>query len=188
MSVRASAVISSSGICRAISRNDFRNVTNAGGAPCGVTVRRKTKTVKLTTLRSACSISGEGSDLLRLDFTRSWNDPTFAAKPGVRYKSLPLKLQALCFYLWTYAVAMPLFVLRAALQPFVLILDKHRRTAQHFENRIWSFLDIYTLFLLGRPFKFISKTSNFLIPIIGWSMYLTGHVPLKRMDRRSQLE
>ncbi|KAL2621854.1 hypothetical protein R1flu_002059 [Riccia fluitans] len=38
MSVRASAVISSSGICRAISRNDFRNVTNAGGAPCGVTV------------------------------------------------------------------------------------------------------------------------------------------------------
>ncbi|KAL2641378.1 hypothetical protein R1flu_008965 [Riccia fluitans] len=84
MSVRASAVISSSGICRAISRNDFRNVTNAGGAPCGVTVRRKTKTVKLTTLRSACSISGEGSDLLRLDFTRSWNAPTFAAKPGVR--------------------------------------------------------------------------------------------------------
>lgn len=37
-----------------------------------------------------------------------------------------------------------------------------------------SFLDIYTLFWLGRPFKFISKTSNFLIPIIGWSMFLTG--------------
>jgi 1-acyl-sn-glycerol-3-phosphate acyltransferase len=35
--------------------------------------------------------------------------------------------------------------------------------------------------------QFISKTSNFLIPIIGWSMYLTGHVPLKRMDRRSQM-
>jgi 1-acyl-sn-glycerol-3-phosphate acyltransferase len=51
-----------------------------------------------------------------------------------------------------------------------------------------SFLDIYTLFQLGRPFKFISKTSNFLIPIIGWSMYLTGHVPLKRMDKRSQME
>lgn len=51
-----------------------------------------------------------------------------------------------------------------------------------------SFLDIYTLFLLERPFKFISKTSNFLIPIIGWSMYLTGHVPLRRMDTRSQME
>lgn len=51
-----------------------------------------------------------------------------------------------------------------------------------------SYLDIYSLFHLRRPFKFISKTSNFLIPIIGWSMYLTGHVPLKRMDRRSQME
>jgi 1-acyl-sn-glycerol-3-phosphate acyltransferase len=71
-----------------------------------------------------------------------------------------------------------------------------------------SYLDIYSLFHLRRPFKvpwhklrvdkrsltalrstqFISKTSNFLIPIIGWSMYLTGHVPLKRMDKRSQME
>ena len=50
-----------------------------------------------------------------------------------------------------------------------------------------SFLDIYTLFLLGRPFKFISKTSNFLVSIIGWSMYLTGHIPLQRMDIGSQL-
>ena len=37
-----------------------------------------------------------------------------------------------------------------------------------------SFLDIYSLFHLNRPFKFISKTSNFKIPIIGWSMFLTG--------------
>lgn len=51
-----------------------------------------------------------------------------------------------------------------------------------------SYLDIFTLFQLNRPFKFISKTSNFLIPIIGWSMYLTGHVPIKRLDKRSQLE
>lgn len=51
-----------------------------------------------------------------------------------------------------------------------------------------SFLDIYTLFHLDRDFKFISKTSNFLIPIIGWSMFLTGHVMINRVDRRSQLE
>jgi 1-acyl-sn-glycerol-3-phosphate acyltransferase len=51
-----------------------------------------------------------------------------------------------------------------------------------------SFLDIYSLFHLRRPFKFISKTSNFLIPVVGWSMFLTGHVPLKRMERRSQME
>ena len=50
-----------------------------------------------------------------------------------------------------------------------------------------SFLDIFALFHLGRPFKFVSKTSNFLIPIIGWAMYLTGHIKLNRMDRRSQM-
>lgn len=48
--------------------------------------------------------------------------------------------------------------------------------------------DIYTLFHVNRDFKFISKTSNFLIPIIGWSMFLTGHVMINRVDRRSQLE
>lgn len=50
-----------------------------------------------------------------------------------------------------------------------------------------SFLDIYALLTLGRNFKFISKTSIFLYPIIGWAMYLLGVIPLKRMDSRSQL-
>ncbi|XP_024922981.3 1-acyl-sn-glycerol-3-phosphate acyltransferase BAT2, chloroplastic isoform X2 [Ziziphus jujuba] len=51
-----------------------------------------------------------------------------------------------------------------------------------------SFLDIYTLLTLGRPFNFISKTSIFLFPIIGWAMFLLGVIPLKRMDSRSQLD
>lgn len=51
-----------------------------------------------------------------------------------------------------------------------------------------SFLDIYTLLTLGRSFKFISKTSVFVIPIIGWAMFLMGLIPLRRMDSRSQLE
>jgi 1-acyl-sn-glycerol-3-phosphate acyltransferase len=50
-----------------------------------------------------------------------------------------------------------------------------------------SFLDIYTLLTLGRCFKFISKTSIFMFPIIGWAMYLLGMIPLRRMDSRSQL-
>lgn len=50
-----------------------------------------------------------------------------------------------------------------------------------------SFLDIYTLLTLGRSFKFISKTSIFVYPIIGWAMFLLGVIPLKRTDRRSQL-
>ena len=51
-----------------------------------------------------------------------------------------------------------------------------------------SFIDIYSLFHLWRFFKFVSKTSNFLIPVVGWSMYLTGHVGLRRTDKRSQIK
>ncbi len=51
-----------------------------------------------------------------------------------------------------------------------------------------SFLDIFSLFHLNRPFKFISKTSNFFIPIIGWSMFLTGHIMINRTDKKSQLQ
>lgn len=40
--------------------------------------------------------------------------------------------------------------------------------------------DIFTLFHLDRPFKFVSKTSNFFIPIVGWSMFLTGMTPSQR--------
>lgn len=47
-----------------------------------------------------------------------------------------------------------------------------------FAGRQWAscvlLQDIFTLFHLNRPFKFVSKKSNFLIPIIGWSMFLTG--------------
>ncbi|CAI5949509.1 unnamed protein product [Closterium sp. NIES-64] len=131
------------------------------------------------------------------------------------------RFRAILFYLVTLIIATPLFVLMLVVQPFVLLLDRTKRRAQHVINNVWantttavfyptevvgvenlpppdapavyvanhqSFLDIYTLFQLRRPFKFISKTSNFLIPIVGWSMFLTGHVPLKRMDKRSQME
>ncbi|KAG6512366.1 hypothetical protein ZIOFF_030477 [Zingiber officinale] len=51
-----------------------------------------------------------------------------------------------------------------------------------------SFLDIYTLLTIGRSFKFISKRSIFLFPIIGWAMYLIGVIPIARTDSRSQLD
>ncbi|XP_057514899.1 1-acyl-sn-glycerol-3-phosphate acyltransferase BAT2, chloroplastic-like [Actinidia eriantha] len=51
-----------------------------------------------------------------------------------------------------------------------------------------SFLDIYTLLTLGRSFKFISKTSIFIFPVVGWAMFLMGLIPLRRMDSRSQLD
>lgn len=64
----------------------------------------------------------------------------------------------------------------------------HPDTPAVYVSNHQSFLDIYTLLTLGRSFKFISKTSIFLYPIIGWAMYLMGVIPLKRMDSRSQLD
>ncbi|KAJ8768137.1 hypothetical protein K2173_021077 [Erythroxylum novogranatense] len=64
----------------------------------------------------------------------------------------------------------------------------HRDTPAVYVSNHQSFLDIFTLLTLGRSFKFISKTSIFLYPIIGWAMSMMGVIPLKRMDSRSQLD
>jgi len=45
--------------------------------------------------------------------------------------------------------------------------------------------DILVLFGLYRPFKWVSKASNFKLPFIGWNMWLNGYVPLVRGDRES---
>jgi 1-acyl-sn-glycerol-3-phosphate acyltransferase len=66
-------------------------------------------------------------------------------------------------------------------------LPKNSAPAVYVANHA-SFMDIFALFHLMRSFKFVSKTSNFLIPIVGWSMFLTGHVMINRVDRRSQLK
>jgi 1-acyl-sn-glycerol-3-phosphate acyltransferase len=48
-----------------------------------------------------------------------------------------------------------------------------------------SLIDILVLFALYRPYKWVSKASNFRIPFIGWGMTLNGYVPLVRGDRAS---
>jgi 1-acyl-sn-glycerol-3-phosphate acyltransferase len=50
-----------------------------------------------------------------------------------------------------------------------------------------SLIDVLVLFSLYRPFKWVSKASNFKIPFIGWNMTLNGYVPLVRDDQRSIL-
>ena len=39
-----------------------------------------------------------------------------------------------------------------------------------------------------RAFKYMSKQEILQIPIIGWAMQMAGHIGIKRMDKRSQLE
>ena len=50
-----------------------------------------------------------------------------------------------------------------------------------------SLIDILVLFGLFRPYKWVSKASNFRLPFIGWNMRLNDYVPLKRGDRESVL-
>jgi 1-acyl-sn-glycerol-3-phosphate acyltransferase len=45
--------------------------------------------------------------------------------------------------------------------------------------------DILVLFGLYRPFKWVSKASNFKLPFIGWNMWLNRYVGLVRGDRES---
>ncbi|KAK3012135.1 hypothetical protein RJ639_011759 [Escallonia herrerae] len=141
---------------------------------------------------------------------------------GITYQELQLgsKVRGICFYAVNASAALFLFMLMLVVHPFVLLLDRYRRTAHHLIAKIWalsavtpflkiefeglenlpppntpavyvsnhqSFLDIYALLTLGRSFKFISKTAIFLIPVIGWAMYLMGLIPLKRMDSRSHM-
>ncbi len=48
-----------------------------------------------------------------------------------------------------------------------------------------SLADILVLFGLYRPFKWVSKASNFRLPFIGWNMRLNRYVPLVRGDAES---
>ena len=43
-----------------------------------------------------------------------------------------------------------------------------------------SLVDILVLYGLFRPFKWVSKSSNFRIPFVGWNMVLNGYVSLTR--------
>ncbi len=51
-----------------------------------------------------------------------------------------------------------------------------------------SIIDILLLFTVFRPFKWISKRSNFNLPIIGWLMWMADYVPLVRGNRESVLQ
>lgn len=45
--------------------------------------------------------------------------------------------------------------------------------------------DIITLYALGLPFKWISKREMFFVPLIGWSMFLAGYIPVLRGNKQS---
>ena len=46
-----------------------------------------------------------------------------------------------------------------------------------------SLLDIIVVFRLFTHFKWVSKSENFHVPLIGWNMRLNGYIPLRRGDK-----
>ena len=46
--------------------------------------------------------------------------------------------------------------------------------------------DIMVLFALQKQFRWVAKSSLFLVPFLGWMMWMTGYIPIRRGDRLSR--
>lgn len=55
-----------------------------------------------------------------------------------KISDIAASVKGFVFYTTTFLLALPLFAIMMLLTPFVLLLDKHRRLAQHFVNNIWA--------------------------------------------------
>jgi 1-acyl-sn-glycerol-3-phosphate acyltransferase len=85
-----------------------------------------------------------------------------------------------CFWAQVYFYANPVWRLR--------VEGRERlpwRGAAVLVSNHASLADILVLFGLYRPFKWVSKASNFRLPFIGWNMRLNRYVPLVRGDKDS---
>jgi 1-acyl-sn-glycerol-3-phosphate acyltransferase len=85
-----------------------------------------------------------------------------------------------CFWAQVYFYVCPVWRLR---------VDGRERLPWHgpavLVSNHASLADILVLFGLYRPFKWVSKASNFRLPFIGWNMRLNRYVPLVRGDPES---
>ena len=52
--------------------------------------------------------------------------------------SLPNRIRALAFYLTTFAMSVPLFIVMLVVHPFVMLFDRVRRLGHHFTNTLWA--------------------------------------------------
>ena len=51
-----------------------------------------------------------------------------------------------------------------------------------------SFIDILLFFVLYYPAKMIAKKALGTVPIVGWNLFLSGHILIDRANRKSQLD
>lgn len=51
-----------------------------------------------------------------------------------------------------------------------------------------SLLDVIVVFRLFTHFKWVSKSENFQVPLIGWNMRLNGYIPLRRGGKSGAIQ
>jgi len=62
-----------------------------------------------------------------------------------------------------------------------------RKTPTLFVSNHLSSFDVYLLFLLATPFSWVSKTSNYYVPVIGWNMYFLRSIGFDKKSPRDIL-
>lgn len=72
----------------------------------------------------------------------------------------------------------------------VKIMDRHKMNMKKsyvIVSNHQSQLDILVVYRLFFPFRWVSKAEVFMLPFIGWNMFLNGYIKLKRGDKHSIL-
>lgn len=91
--------------------------------------------------------------------------------------------QFTCFWASLYTVLNPAWPVRIEGREKIRRDEVYVMVANHL-----SFLDILVLFRLFRHFKWVSKTENFRVPLIGWNMRLNRYIELRRGNRASVVQ
>ena len=88
--------------------------------------------------------------------TPEFSEPASGPKQRSKSEERWAKLRGTLFLTWSMAVAVPLFCTMFIIFPLVWLLDRHRRRAQHFMNKVWAWLSTapfctVQVRLLGQP-------------------------------------
>lgn len=89
------------------------------------------------------------------------------------------------WYAWTWANHY------VALSPFWRIAVEHGERIDPAGTYVLvanhqSFGDIFVLYALRKQFKWVAKDSVFLVPFLGWMMWMADYVPIRRGSHRSR--
>lgn len=89
---------------------------------------------------------------------------------------------------WAMLTVRPFFTPRfEGVERVQELLQKRERAVVYVSNH-QSWADVYSLLCLPWPIsiRFVAKEEIFLIPVVGWSMFLIGHVGVRRASKGSR--